>query len=60
MITVSVPKLFSEDVLCERCKGRCLHKDNSTATQASAKEMFGIIPNKCVPESDGHLKCPYA
>ena len=59
-ITVKIPKQPSEEIYCKQCKGSCWDKSNNAATQAAAKKRFGIIPNLCVNESDGSIKCPYA
>lgn len=45
---------------CSRCKGKCLNEVNNVATQAAALEMFGHIPNNCVTDQNGTLRCPYA
>ena len=45
---------------CSKCKGKCLNEVNNVATQAAALEMFGHIPNKCVADQNGRLRCPYA
>ena len=45
---------------CSQCKGKCLNEVNNVATQASALEMFGYIPNKCVTDQNGTQRCPYA
>lgn len=58
--SIKIAKQPSEDIYCGKCKGHCFNKSNSAATQENAKKLFGIIPNKCVPESDGHIKCPHA
>ncbi len=58
-IDIQVPKQPSEMIFCNECKGSCWVKNNNKATQAAAKKRFGIIPNLCVNESDGSIKCPY-
>ena len=45
---------------CNQCSGKCLNEANNVATQAAALEMFGYIPNKCVANQNGTLRCPYA
>lgn len=45
---------------CDKCKGTCLNEANNVATQAAALEMFGHIPNKCVSDQNGTLRCPYS
>lgn len=55
---VKIQKSPTEDLFCSICKGSCWQEDNA-ATQAVAKEKFGIIPNNCVNEQDGMSRCPY-
>lgn len=45
---------------CKKCKGKCWVPNDQTATQKKAKEMFGLIPNSCINNSDNSVCCPVA
>lgn len=46
---------------CSKCGGRALDQSSSKRTQENARKLFGSpIPNSCVPDEDGTLRCPYA
>lgn len=50
----------STETYCNTCKGKCWHGSDNFATQAAARSMFGILPNRCITNSDGKSRCPYA
>lgn len=45
---------------CSKCSGKCLNVEDNLATQSAAREMFGYIPNRCVADQNGTLRCPFA
>ncbi len=59
-ITVTVPKQPSEEFYCNQCKGCCWDPKDNAATQLAAKKLFGIIPNNCIPDNNGHIRCPHS
>ena len=50
----------TDDLFCEQCKGSCWDSSNNAKTQAAAHKKFGIIPNNCVNDENGTVRCPYA
>lgn len=45
---------------CNICKGTCWDSSSNAKTQAVAHKKFGIIPNNCVNDENGTVRCPYA
>ncbi len=52
--------LTTDDVNCDKCKGKCWDSSSNANTQTAALKMFGSIPNKCVNGENGVVHCPYA
>lgn len=45
---------------CNIFKGTCWDSSSNAKTQAVAHKKFGIIPNNCVNDENGTVRCPYA
>lgn len=43
-------------VFCNKCRAKLV----TPGDQKKALEVFGIIPNKCVPSEYGKSLCPYS
>jgi len=55
-----VEKKSSISPTCYHCKGSCWDPNSQTKTQAAVLERFGTMPNNCVNDSDGTVRCPAA
>lgn len=45
---------------CHQCNGKCWVSDNQSKTQQNAVNRFGRIPNNCINDSNGKIRCPAA
>lgn len=53
--------LKSINPMCHMCKGTCWNEKDNFETQKAARKMFkGPIPNDCVNDSYGNVRCPAA
>ena len=43
---------------CYVCKGECWHEGDPAATQRAVIEKFGVMPNDCINDSYGNVRCP--
>ena len=54
-----ISKSRSNNPYCAKCKGSCIRED-AMKTREAVLKLFGIIPNSCIPSSDGKTLCPYS
>ena len=45
---------------CFICKGTCWDPTSQPKTQKAVFEKFGKVPNKCINDCDGTVRCPAA
>lgn len=51
--------LDSVSNFCKKCKGSCWHEKDNKATQREALQRFGLVPNLCINDDNGKIRCPF-
>lgn len=45
---------------CFICKGSCWNPNSQAKTQETVLKKFGKMPNSCINDCDGTVRCPAA